>query len=290
MSLEHLVSLEEYVPSIYKGVKEMDVLTDVQEEWFSILISIMDKEYARMYIQTCDEIGIARFENVLKITPNPSIESLDFRKQRVLTRCNATLPYSTIWLKVYLNAVIGQYNYELNIDYDNDIITLYGYMSDYSWAKEAAIVIRDVKPCNMVFINIPTMIESVAPVYWMDDSTWENSIWQDTKLWYDYHFLTSQELVDYDKQQVSSQEFQYLNSNVNSVRLNSNEIIMDITKTAVQDTLYIQFTVPENIKLLQYVEILDKYSVPIVFTNCFIDTPTGTDIVIRLSCYKRKGT
>lgn len=290
MSLEHLVPLEQYVPAIYNGVKEIEVLTEVQEEWFKILVSIMDKEYARLYIQTCDEIGIARFENVLKITPNPSIESLDFRKQRVLTRCNATLPYSAIWLRVYLNAVIGEYNYELDIDYDNDIMTLYGYMADYSWAREASIVIRDVKPCNMVFINIPTMIENVGLIYWLDDDTWESSIWNDSNIWYDYHYLTSEQLVDYDKQPQSSEQFQHLLSTIKSVRLNNQQIISNIDTTVQQDTIYIQFTVPENIKLLEYVEILDNKLAPLVFTHCFIDTPTGTTIVIRLSCYKRKGT
>lgn len=288
MSLEHLVLLKQYVPAVYEGVKEMDVLTDVQEQWFKILISIMDKEYARMYIQTCDEIGIARFESILKITPNPQIESLDFRKQRVLTRCNATLPYSAVWLRVYLNAVIGEHNYELNFDYDNDIITLYGYLLDYSWAREATTVIRDVKPCNMVFINIPTMIESVGPIFWLDESTWNSTNWDDSNIWTDYNFLTSDQLVDYNKQPQSSQEFQALLNSVKSVRLNHNSLITNVNIDVHDDTIFIQFTVPENIKLLEFVEILDNQDAQLVGTKCFIDTPSGTSIVIRLSCYKRK--
>lgn len=288
MSLEHLVPLQQYVPTIYNGVKEIEVLTDVQEQWFKILVSIMDKEYARLYIQTCDEIGIARFENVLKITPNPSIESLDFRKQRVLTRCNATLPYSAIWLRVYLNAVIGQYNYELDIDYDNDIITLYGYMLDYSWAREATTVIRDVKPCNMVFVNIPTMVESVAKRLWFDLGTWDSINWDDNNVWLDYCYLTSEQLVDYDKQTQSSLEFQTLLGAIQDIRLNKDTVVTDLDITIKDDIIFVQFVVPENIKLLEFVEIMDKQNTQLVSTNCFIDTPSGTNIVIRLSCYKRK--
>lgn len=290
MSLDNLVPLKQYIPRVYEGVKEMDVLTDVQEQWFNILISITNKEYARMFIQTCDEIGVARFESIFKITPNPQIESLEFRKQRLLIRCNTTLPYSTVWFKVYLNAVIGEHNYELDINYDEDIITLYGYLLDYSWSREVSNVIRDVKPCNMVFLNVPTMIESVGPVYWLDNNTWQNTIWDDNKYWWEYHYLSSQELPDYNKQLEPSDEFQHLLNSVETVRVNNNQIITDITKTVVKDTIYIQFVVPENIKLLEYVELLDGYFVPVVFTNCFIDTPTGTNIIIRLSCYKRKGT
>lgn len=288
MSLEHLVPLKQYIPKVYEGVKEMDVLTDVQEQWFNILISITNKEYARFYIQTCDEIGVARFESVFKITPNPQIESLDFRKQRLLTRCNTTLPYSTVWLRAYLNAVIGQYNYELNIDYDNDIITLYGYLLDYSWAREATNVIRDTKPCNMVFINIPTMIESVGLLYWVDENTWGSSNWDDNNIWLDYSYLSSDQLVDYIKQPQSSPDFQNLLNSVYSVILNNDTQIMDLNITTKDDTIYVQFNVPENIKLLEFVEILDNHNAQLVSTDCFIDTPSGTDIVIRLSCYKRK--
>lgn len=289
MSLEHLVPLENYVPTIYKGVKEIEALIKSEDCLFDILISIVDKEYARMFIQTCDEIGVQRFEQILEITPDPSIESLDFRKQRLLTRCNSTLPYSTIWFRIYLNAVLGQHNYELNIDYKDNIIKLYGYLLDYSWAREARLVIQETKPCNMIFINIPTLIENVGFIHWLDDNTWNDTNWNDENTWYDFRLLTSAELINYDKQQSGTEEFLALFNSLQSVRLNNNEeYIYEITPTTNGDTIYIELAIPEDIKLLENVEILDKYGSPLVATKCFIDTPSGTQILTRLSCYKEK--
>ena len=287
MSLEHLVPLKDYVPAIYNDVKEMDVLVDVQEEWFKVLISITDKEYARMYIQTCDEIGIARFERVLKITANPSTESLDFRKERALTRCNATLPYSTIWLKAYLNAVIGEYNYELDIDYDNDIITLYGYVLDYGWAKEVNLVIRDIKPCNMVFINVPTLIENIGFYYWFDNNTWDSDIWNDSNIWIDYELLQPDQLVDYEKQ-TSGPAIEALLNEIGYVTLNGTEDVMLSSITQDNGKIIASFEVPEPIKLLEFVELKHRNGNNIFAVPCYIDTPTGTTLEFRISCYIRK--
>lgn len=287
MTLDRLVSLENYVPTIYKGVKEIDALIKSEDYLFDILISILNQEYARMFIQTCDLKGVEKFEQVLQITANPEIESLEFRKDRLLTRSNSTLPYTTIWLKIYLNSVLGEHNYELNIDYKEDIIRLYGYLLDYSWSREVGNVIRDIKPCNMIFINIPTMIENVGLLHWFDDNTWNTSNWNDENIWYDYSYLSSDELINYDKQASETKAFQTLFNSLNNIRLNNSAILKAIP-TVKDDTIYIEFIVPEDIKLLEYVEILDLQDEPLVSTNCYIDTPTGTQIVIRLSCYKGK--
>lgn len=287
MSLQHLVSLENYVPTIYKDVKEIDALIKSEDYLFDILISIVNKEYARMFIQTCDLKGVEKFEQILEITPDPTIESLDFRKERLITRCNSTLPYTTIWLKVYLNSVLGQHNYELNIDYKDQIIRLYGYLLDYSWSREATNVINTIKPCNMIFINIPTMIENVGLLYWFDGNTWNASNWNDENIWNDYNFLSSEEVVNYDKQPENSDAFQILLNSLSAVKLN-NSHTLQITPTVKDDTIYIEFIVPEDIKLLQDVKILDVNNILLVSTECYIDTPSGTQVVIRLSCYKGK--
>lgn len=290
MSLGHLVSIENYVPSIYKDVKEIDALIKSEDFLFDILISIVDKEYARMFIQTCDEIGVERFERILEITPNPAIESLEFRKQRLLTRCNSTLPYSTIWLKIYLNSVLGEHNYELDINYKDNIMTLYGYLLDYSWAREADNVINETKPCNMIFINIPTLIENAGFVLWVDNDTWNSNTWDDNNMWSEFTYLTSDQLVNYNKNKEEDRAFQIMLNELTGIRLNSTYIIENAPTTIQDGTIYYEFIVPETIKLLELVEFLDKDNKPLLSSPCFIDTPEGTKIIMRLSCYTRKGT
>lgn len=289
MTLEHLVPLQYYVPTIYKDVLEIDELVKGEDYLFDILKSILDQEYARMFIQTCDEIGIQRFEQLMEIFANPSIETLEFRKERILTRCNATLPYTTIWLRIYLNSVLGQHNYDLNIDYDRDIITLYGYMLDYSWAKESTDIINQIKPCNMIFINIPTMIDNIGVKYWVDENTWDSNIWNDDNIWTEYRYLDKQETGNYLKQLEHSHHFQSLLNSIGGIRLNNASTSVP-TKEVKDDSIYLEIVVPDDVKLLEKVEILDNFGSVLVSTNCYINTPDGTKIVIRLACYTERET
>lgn len=287
MSLDHLVPITEYVPTIYKGVKEMDVLCEVEDEILEQVVSTLEKEGTRMCIQTSDEIGVRRYERVYSITPNPEIETLDFRKERLLTRSNISLPYSTIWLRNYLNAVIGKNNYELKIDYENLVVRLYGYLLDYNWAREFSKVIRDTKPCNIIFINIPTMIEHLGFEYWLDDNTWDDSVWNDTNIWQDYRVLTSEELIHY-KKETDESKLNILKGQVNSIKLNNSTVIENMSKTVNDNIVTVNFTVPDSISLLQSVEILEPTGQTLLSIQCFIDTPSNTQIEIRLNCYYKE--
>lgn len=288
MSLEHLVSLDNYVPSIYKDVREIQELIKSEDYLFDILISIVDKEYARMFIQTSDLAGVEKFERVLQITADPTIETLEFRKERLLTRCNSTLPYSTIWLRIFLNSVLGEHNYELSIDYKNDIIRLYGYLVNYSWSKEATRVIRQTKPCNMIFINIPTLIENIGFMYWQDNNTWNDSSWNDENVWEELKYLSSDEIINYKQEPATSEGFKIPYETINTIKLNNNKSIKNIKKSIKDDTMYIEFTVPNDIKLLESVEVIDRNGTTMVSNECYIDTPSGTNIVMRLLFYRNK--
>jgi len=287
MSLDHLIPLENYVPTILRDVREIQELVKSEDYLFDILVSVVNTEYARMFIQTSDEIGVERFERVLEITADPSIETLEFRKERLLTRCNSTLPYTTIWLRMYLNAVLGEYNYQLDIDYLNSVIKLYGYLLNYSWAREASIIIRDIKPCNMIFINIPTIIENLGIQYWWDDNTWNSDIWDDTNIWNDYKVLTSEEIVHYTRETEGSNIETLLNQ-ISAVRLNRTAVIDSLTPYIKDGVIIVNFNVIEDIKLLEHIEILDKQGGKLFATECYIDTPSGTQIEIRLSCYSKE--
>ena len=288
MTLEHLVPINEYVPTIYKDVKEMDAFCNSQDFLWDTLVNNLGKEYTRMFIQTADEIGVERFERIAKITADPSSESLDFRKERLLSRCNSTLPYTTIWLRNYLNSVLGQSNYELKVDYKNLIIQLYGYLLDYSWSKEVGIMIRHVMPANVVFINIPTLIENIEFQEWWDDNTWNHDIWHDENIWNEFNVIPKSSLPNYTKLPEEHEHTQIILNELKSVRLNGQSVIEELGISVQSGTIYVEFLVPDEVKLLTYVEVLDKQGFTLLYTPCYVDTPTGTKLIIRITCYEKK--
>lgn len=288
MSLEHLVSVQDYLPTVLKGVKEIDALVKSEDYLFDILVSIVDKEYARMFIQTSDEVGVTRFEQLVGIVADPTTETLDFRKERLLTRTNATLPYSTIWLRVYLNGILGPQNYELTIDYKQDIIRLNSYLLDYSWAREATTVIRDIKPCNMIFQNIPTIKEYVGLMYWLDENTWNSDIWDDNNTWGSRTIISEEQLPNYELIINNPEDLYVLAKDITGVILNNTHITTDIFTNVVNSEVHIEFFVPNNVKSLTKITLVTRDGNSLISQDCFIDTPLGTKVTMKLSCYKQK--
>ena len=64
------------------------------------------------FVLSCDEVGIKRFEQLLKITPNPD-DTLEARISRVITRWNDSIPYTYRGLRNKLNIMCGEENYTL---------------------------------------------------------------------------------------------------------------------------------------------------------------------------------
>lgn len=286
MALEHLVSTKEYVPAIYKDVKEMDALCISEDYLFDMLVGVLAKEYNRMFIQTSDEIGVARFEAIYKIVANPQTESLDFRKARLLLRSNTVPPYSTIWLRNYLNSVIGENNYDLKIDYKNLTMTLYGFLTDYNWVNEVVRTIQSAKPLQMIFINIPTIIDNLCFERWVDKNTWDSDIWNDENFWNEFKVLDNEQ-IKHCKPSTDVVSIDILKNDIVTINLNNDTTIYDFEKRVVENTIYLNFVVPNNLKLLTAIQLLGKDGKQILLKNCYIPSDQTTEIEIRLNCYEK---
>ena len=73
--------------------------------------------FNNQFIQTCNLKGIAKFESLMGITPEPN-DTLESRISRVLTRWNDTVPYTFIVLCQRLDTLCGKNNYEIERDID----------------------------------------------------------------------------------------------------------------------------------------------------------------------------
>ena len=67
------------------------------------------------------------------------------------------------------------------------------------------------------------MIEHLGFEYWLDDNTWDDSVWNDTNIWQDYRVLTSEELIHY-KKETDESKLNILKGQVNSIKLNNSTL------------------------------------------------------------------
>lgn len=147
--------LNSFLPTVYTDVVEMNDVMNAEEQSMDIARREMYSAFANTFVLTADEYGVIMFEKMLNIVANSQIEDIEFRKQRLINRLSMSPPFTFRFLEQKLDETIGVGKWKAYIDFDNYTLYVESSASNQSWYSEVEFTISRLKPCNMVFINIP---------------------------------------------------------------------------------------------------------------------------------------
>lgn len=147
--------VKSFVPSIYEGIVDMDELIQSQQELMDVAKAELMTAFANTFVLTSDESGVIMFEKMLNIIPNLHTENLEFRRQRVLNRLSTRIPFTFKFLKQKLDEIIGVNAWKSYVDFDKYTLYVESSAVDQNWYSELEFTINRIKPCNLVFINVP---------------------------------------------------------------------------------------------------------------------------------------
>lgn len=150
------VDVNQYFPSIYKNVLEIDFLTKAENSLFNELEKEVNQAVINQYVITCDEATIKQYEALFKIYDIYN-KDIEFRRQRILNRLSISKVFTLKSLKLKLNDLIGADNYNIYIDYENYILYIESTILNQDWFIETFITVNKMKPANIVFINKPVV-------------------------------------------------------------------------------------------------------------------------------------
>lgn len=153
--------LKQYLPWLYKDIVEMNALMDTEDSLFSKLMDEYIRGRDNQYILTADEYGIRIFEDIINIVPDPSTETLDFRRQRLINRFRTQPPFTFRWLQGKLNEIIGVGKWNAWVDNENYTLYIESSAEDQKWFQEISITVNNTKPANIIFINRPLVVHDV---------------------------------------------------------------------------------------------------------------------------------
>lgn len=158
------VKLEHYLPPYIQEYREIWKLMQAENPEFQLANDESEKIKNNLFIESCDEKGISRFESIMGIFPLDT-DTLESRISRVLTRWNEKLPYTYLYLLSKLNSLCGANNYEIvrNFnEYEMDITT---HLELSGQVEELDYLLDSVIPANILLkinnkVNIETLGES----------------------------------------------------------------------------------------------------------------------------------
>ena len=147
--------LNSFVPHYYNGVVEMDEIIRAEESIVDIARVEMATAVANTFVLTANESGVIMFEKMLNIIANASVETLEFRRERIINRMAMSPPFTFRFLKNRLDETIGVDAWKSYIDFPNYTLYVESLATDQNWFYEIEFMINRIKPCNIVFTNVP---------------------------------------------------------------------------------------------------------------------------------------
>lgn len=147
--------LGSFVPRIYKDVTEMDAIIDAEQRQLSSAQTEASQAFANTFVLTANYEGIEMFEMMLGIIADPTTESMEFRRQRVLNRITLAPPFTFRFLKKRLDDIIGKGAWNAHVDFNNYTLYVESSALNQNWYQELEFTINQIKPCNIIFTNVP---------------------------------------------------------------------------------------------------------------------------------------
>lgn len=142
------VELLKHLPLFIQEYREIRTIMNAENSEFQMAEDETEIIFNNQFIQSCNLKGIAKFESLMGIVPEPD-DTLASRISRVLTRWNDTVPYTFIVLCQRLDTLCGEGNYEIERDINNYTMDITTHLELVGQTDELEYMLGYMIPANI---------------------------------------------------------------------------------------------------------------------------------------------
>lgn len=279
-----------YFPKYYEGILETDELIKVENDIWNNIYNLIVKAKRNQFIAYADEDGIYAYEQLFQIVSDPTTETLEERRFRLLNRVQTLSYYTMNFLREKLDNLFGVDNYEIQMDYLNRTLYVKSNASNYFVYNETIALIHKIRPANMVFVNvplIPSTVEVGEEIY--QQKWWWNYILGGKWKVGEKPIISVQELAKLKSEEVQSLTPLMLNKlkeftgeTIQAVLINDTyKVTTFVQKIIAGGYLRIQYNIEnwKQIKLITNVKFLDSEG--FILSNNAVYIPVASDTMIE---------
>lgn len=151
------IDLLEHVPFFMKEVQEFKQIVKAENPEFDLIQDVSQDMMNNQFIQDSTEYGVERWEKILGILPNKS-DTLEDRKQAILTMINAHVPYTMRSLKNMLAGICGENNFTVNYNNERFVLEIEIFELQDSKLRVLLELLKEMMPANLV-VNVSIITE-----------------------------------------------------------------------------------------------------------------------------------
>lgn len=149
------------LPPWYREILDYQQICGAESAQFEALAESINAVYDNFFFQTMDEAAVLQWEQIFRIIADPTTESLDFRRARLINRVSSQPPYTMNFLRKKLDELIGEGNWTVRMDYANYTLYIESSAVNQQYEQEVAVTIGKIKPAHIVYVNTPYVTDSM---------------------------------------------------------------------------------------------------------------------------------
>ncbi|UUV26111.1 MULTISPECIES: YmfQ family protein [Lysinibacillus] len=157
--LTNEMDISKLYPTTISDFEEFIEIAKVENTNFNRVKIELLQLFSMRFVNATDEIGIARWEKMLKLKRRPS-DTLETRRMKVLSKINNKLPYTWRSLQQLLNSIFGEGNYQINLDPQEYILELL-LPSEQNYYREVSEILEPMIPLNIYMIIAEGILKDV---------------------------------------------------------------------------------------------------------------------------------
>ena len=141
------------LPEFYRDIYEFKAIGGSEDAEFQTLAACNAEDLRDAFIMTGAESSIAIWEKEIGIRADPSAETLDFRRKRLINRYTTKPPFTIQWLDNQLSALLGGGFIRTERDGDVEILYVYADLGSLPLLREFDAMIEFVLPLSMQYFK-----------------------------------------------------------------------------------------------------------------------------------------
>lgn len=151
-----------YLPEYYGGIVDFVEIANTEDIELDNMDTAINQLFDDRFVMTSSIQAIKRREQMLGIQADPSKESLEFRRLRIMNRYQTKPPFTIRWLQEQLDRLVGPGMTIVSVDVENFILYVTTNIENANVFKEVQHTIQTVKPANLIYQQNTSLSDVIA--------------------------------------------------------------------------------------------------------------------------------
>ena len=153
--------IREYWPEYYDTLLDFLKLAETEDVEIQSLEAAVNQLLNDQFVLTSGYEAIKRREKMLNIQADPTTETLDFRKKRIINRYSTKPPFTIRYIQDRLDFLVGEGKALANVDVQNFILWVETAIEDAALFRELEYTVKATKPANLIYNQKTALLDEI---------------------------------------------------------------------------------------------------------------------------------